>query len=127
MRPEVWRPPVEPSPAERAVIKAMRRAKLFVVLREHRHEQFDEEFQAELVPLGNGIRVLNSGFSAPFQAAWWYSWMRPPRTGLHIIRRSSRLTTAGTVVATALGLRCFRLWWDDARCNAPRTRQGFGA
>ncbi len=48
MRPEVWRPPVEPSPAERAVIKAVRRAKLFVFLREHRHELFDEEFQAEL-------------------------------------------------------------------------------
>src|SRR6267154_5235119 len=48
MRPEVWRPPVEPSPAERAVIKAVRRAKLFVFLRLHRHELFDEEFQAEL-------------------------------------------------------------------------------
>jgi hypothetical protein len=48
MRPGVWRPPVEPSPAERAVIKAVRRAKLFVFLREHRHELFDAEFQAEL-------------------------------------------------------------------------------
>jgi hypothetical protein len=48
MRPEVWRPPVEPSAAEQAVIKAVRRAKLFVFLREHRHELFDEQFQAEL-------------------------------------------------------------------------------
>jgi DDE family transposase/transposase-like protein DUF772 len=48
MRPEVWRPPVEPSLAERAVIKAVRRAKLFVFLREHRHELLDERFQAEL-------------------------------------------------------------------------------
>ena len=48
MRPGVWEPPVEPSPAEQAVIKAVRRAKLFVFLREHRHELFDEEFQAEL-------------------------------------------------------------------------------
>src|SRR5712691_3949094 len=48
MRPVVWRPPVEPSPAERAVIKAVRRAKLFVFLRLHRHELLDEEFQAEL-------------------------------------------------------------------------------
>jgi transposase len=30
------------------VIKAVRRAKLFVFLREHRHELFDEQFQAEL-------------------------------------------------------------------------------
>jgi Transposase DDE domain/Transposase domain (DUF772) len=48
MRPGMWRPPVEPSPAEQAVIKAVRRAKLFVFLREHRHELFDEQFQAEL-------------------------------------------------------------------------------
>jgi len=39
---------VEPSPAEEAVIKAVRRAKLFVFLRLHRRELFDEQFQAEL-------------------------------------------------------------------------------
>jgi hypothetical protein len=43
MRPVAWRPP-----AEQVVIKAVRRAKLFVFLRLHRHELFDEEFQAEL-------------------------------------------------------------------------------
>lgn len=48
MRPGAWCPPVEPSAAEQAVIKAVRRAKLFVFLRQHRHELFDEEFQAEL-------------------------------------------------------------------------------
>src|SRR5215469_9261607 len=42
MRPRMWRPPVELSPAEQAVIKAVRRARLFVFLREHRHELFDE-------------------------------------------------------------------------------------
>jgi hypothetical protein len=51
MRPDVWRPPVEPSPAERRVIKAVRRAKLFVFLREHRHELFEEAFQAELAQM----------------------------------------------------------------------------
>ncbi len=44
----MWRPPLEPSPAEQAVIKAVRRAKLFVFLRQHRHELFDEQFQAGL-------------------------------------------------------------------------------
>jgi transposase len=39
---------VEPSAAEQAVIRAVRRARLFVFLRRHRHELFDEEFQAEL-------------------------------------------------------------------------------
>jgi transposase len=48
MRPGVWSPPVEPSPAEQRVIKAVRRARLFVFLREHRHELLDEQFQAEL-------------------------------------------------------------------------------
>ena len=51
MRPEVWQPPVEPSPAERAVMKAVRRAKLFVFLRQHRHELFGEAFQAELAQM----------------------------------------------------------------------------
>ena len=48
VRPVVWRPPAEPAPAELAVIKAVRRAKLFVFLRLHRHELFDEQFQAEV-------------------------------------------------------------------------------
>jgi len=48
MRPGMWNPPVEPSRAELAVIKAVRRAKLFVFLRRHRHVLFDEVFQAEL-------------------------------------------------------------------------------
>jgi hypothetical protein len=48
VRPVVWWPPAEPSPAELTVIKAVRRAKLFVFLRQHRHELFDEQFQAEL-------------------------------------------------------------------------------
>lgn len=48
MRPVAWCPPVEPSAAEQAVIEAVRRAKLFVFLRQHRHELFGEEFQAEL-------------------------------------------------------------------------------
>jgi transposase len=44
----MWRPPVEPSAAEQAVMKAVRRARLFVFLRQHRHELFDEQFGAEL-------------------------------------------------------------------------------
>src|SRR5215469_13665494 len=48
MRPGVWRPPVEPSAVEQAVIKAVRRARLFVFLRQYRHELFDDQFQAEL-------------------------------------------------------------------------------
>jgi len=48
VRPDIWRPPVELSVAEQAVMRAVRRAKLFVFLRQHRHELFDAEFQAVL-------------------------------------------------------------------------------
>jgi transposase-like protein DUF772 len=44
----VWQPPVACSRLEREVIKRIKRAKLFVWLREHRHELFDEELQAAL-------------------------------------------------------------------------------
>lgn len=48
MQPMVWHPPIEPSAAEAAVLKRVRRAKLFVLLRQRRHELFDEAFQQEL-------------------------------------------------------------------------------
>jgi transposase len=48
MRPRVWEPPVELSAAEQAVVRAIRRAKLFVFLRVWRHELFDAAFQGEL-------------------------------------------------------------------------------
>ena len=40
--------PVECSPVEQKIITRIRRAKLFVFLRQYRHEIFDEVFQAEL-------------------------------------------------------------------------------
>jgi hypothetical protein len=51
MRPGVWQPPVACSRLEREVIKRIKRAKLFVWLREHRHELFDEGLQAELAAM----------------------------------------------------------------------------
>jgi len=48
MRPPPWSPPVELSSAEQTIVKRIRRAKLFVFLREQRHELFDAAFQAEL-------------------------------------------------------------------------------
>jgi hypothetical protein len=48
VRPDMWRPPVELSAAEQAMMRAVRRARLFVFLRQHRHELLDEPFQAEL-------------------------------------------------------------------------------
>jgi hypothetical protein len=51
MRPALWHPPVPPSAAEQVIIKRIRRAKLFVFLREHRHELFNDAFQEELASL----------------------------------------------------------------------------
>jgi Transposase DDE domain/Transposase domain (DUF772) len=51
MRPPLWHPPVEPAPAEHVILKRIRRAKLFVFLRHHRHELFSDTFQHELAAL----------------------------------------------------------------------------
>lgn len=51
MRPFSWRPPVEPSFCEQTIMTRIKRAKLFVFLRSHRHELFDDAFQEELAAL----------------------------------------------------------------------------
>ena len=51
MQPSLWQPPIEPSGTEQAILKRIKRAKLFVFLREHRHELFDAAFQQELAGL----------------------------------------------------------------------------
>lgn len=48
MQPPIWQPPVELSAVEQPVLKRIKRAKLFVFLRQIRHELFNAEFQAEL-------------------------------------------------------------------------------
>jgi transposase-like protein DUF772 len=51
MQPSLWHPPVELSKQEELIMKRMRKAKLFVFLRQHRHELLDEAFQQELASL----------------------------------------------------------------------------
>jgi hypothetical protein len=51
MRPRTWQPPIEPTPAEQQVLRRIKRARLFTWLRLHRHELFDQEFQAELAEM----------------------------------------------------------------------------
>ncbi len=48
MRPEPWNPPIELDKKEHKIVKLIKRAKLFVFLREIRHLLFDESFQEEL-------------------------------------------------------------------------------
>jgi hypothetical protein len=51
MRPSAWHPSVEPSSLEQNIILRIKRAKLFLFLRHHRHELFDDAFQEELATL----------------------------------------------------------------------------
>ena len=51
MRPVLWSPLVVLSAVEQQIVKRVRRAKLFVMLRLRRHELFTEDFQAELAGL----------------------------------------------------------------------------
>ena len=51
MQPSFWSPPVELSEQEEQIVKRIRRAKLFVFLRHHRHELLNEAFQQELASL----------------------------------------------------------------------------
>lgn len=48
MRPPNWKAPVKLSPAEQKVVKRICKAKLFVFLREIRHQLFNDEFQQAL-------------------------------------------------------------------------------
>jgi IS5 family transposase len=51
MQPSLWQPPIELSTTEQAIMKRIKRAKLLVFLRKHRHELLDEAFQQELATL----------------------------------------------------------------------------
>ncbi len=51
MQPSLWQPPVELSRQEEQIVKRIRKAKLFVFLRHHRHKLLDEAFQQELASL----------------------------------------------------------------------------
>jgi hypothetical protein len=51
MQPFHWHPSVALSAQEEQIVQKIRRAKLFVFLRRHRHELFEESFQQELADL----------------------------------------------------------------------------
>lgn len=51
MQPSLWQPPVELSAQEEQIVKRIRKAKLFVFLRQHRHKLLDEALQQELASL----------------------------------------------------------------------------
>jgi hypothetical protein len=48
MQPQLWHPPVNLSDEEQGITSGIRRAKLFIFLRQVRHQLFDKQFQTEL-------------------------------------------------------------------------------
>ena len=51
MRPSLWHPSIERSTAAQAIIKRIRRATVFVLLRQHRHTLFSDPFPEALATL----------------------------------------------------------------------------
>jgi len=51
MRPLEWNPPIEISVTEAKIISKIRKAKLFIWLRQNRHKLFDQEIQEELAQI----------------------------------------------------------------------------
>src|SRR4028118_1308856 len=51
MQPPLWHPPVELSAAEQVIVSGIRRAKLFIFLRQVRHRLFNDDLQTELAKI----------------------------------------------------------------------------
>ncbi len=51
MHPPLWHPPRELSASEQVIVSRIRRAKLFIFLRQIRHRLFNEQFQSELAQI----------------------------------------------------------------------------
>jgi hypothetical protein len=70
-----WKPPVAPTPQEQFLLKRLGRVrKLLGFLRLHRHELFDDAFQAELATM------YRTTIEAAPQTDQWSLW--PPAVGL---------------------------------------------
>jgi len=77
MQPLRWQPPVEFSIQEEQIVRRIRKAKLFVFLRQYRHILFDEPFQEELANLYQ--KQARGRPQWPRRCSpWRSSWKRTP-------------------------------------------------
>jgi hypothetical protein len=62
MKPSLWQPPVELSVQEAHIMKRIRKAKLFVFLRQHRHEVLEHRsrIHVERASPQNQVRKMNA-------------------------------------------------------------------
>src|SRR5712692_4603087 len=118
MQPVLWHPPVELSESEEHIVKRIRRAKLFVFLRHHRHELLDEVFQRELAGL---YRTSKRGQPpiAPAQLA--LAPLCKPTQVSQMMKSLKRRSWIGggswsSIVWTPIKHRSAKeLWWRSAR------------
>ncbi len=77
MRPQQWQPPVVLSPVERAIVKRVHRAKVFVFLRHERHVLFAAAFQEERAAL---LYADHPKGHPPIPPSWrWRRCCKPTR------------------------------------------------
>jgi hypothetical protein len=78
MQPSYWCPPVPFSVQEEQIAQRRRRAKLFVFLRAHRHELFDEAFRAANLQRSTG--QVSGGIHPSLLHNWpWRSFCKHTR------------------------------------------------
>ena len=111
MRPSLWPPPVELSPAEHAISNRIRRATVFVCLRQHRHALFAEAFQQELLTLSKD-QPQGQPPSPP-----------APLALATLLHASTRGSDAEVLEATTMERR-WQLVLDGLDCETPPFRKG---
>jgi hypothetical protein len=76
MKPSLWLPSVELSMQEEHIMKRIRKARLFVFLRHHRHELLDEPFRAANWRRSTG-QVNEGNHLLPRRNWHWRSFCKP--------------------------------------------------
>jgi Transposase DDE domain/Transposase domain (DUF772) len=113
MRPALWQPPVGLSAAEQAIIKRIKRAKLFVFLRQNRHIIFDEGLQKEM--------AVTYGESAEGQPP-----IAPAQLGLAVLLQAYTGVSDDEVIEACVMDRRWQLVLDCLECErAPFSKGTF--
>ena len=122
MRPSGWHPPIDPTPEEQAVLERIKRAKLFVFLRNHRREIFTEEFQEELGTIYRHNLPRESALGRPpVPPAQLWRW--PPH---HLASIHTGVSDDEAIEAMAMDRRWQLVldytWTPESRHPSPKAR-----
>ncbi len=78
MRPQLWQPPVDPSPQEQAILKLIKRTKLCIFLRQQRHHISSPYFQQELAQAYHDSKRSHHAAAARNVALIWTMVVHAP-------------------------------------------------